>query len=792
MGKAKDVQSHCVHCGERSFGATFCCGGCEAAYGLLHDAGLTRYYDLSPDGAPRPDGDQDAALPADVERALVPAADGIDAQLHIEGIRCAACVFAIEGLYDRVPGKLDIALNPATGNVRLRAETGADLTTFVKDLTTLGYRVRGQQSAGEPAGADPLLVRAGVLVAIAMNVMTFSLSAYFGLSAAEHPTIYRVFGHASWALATVSTVIGTKLFWVPAWVALKHRMASLDVPIVFGMVAAYVGSVASYLEHGLDRAYFDTLCIFIALMVLGRALSGRMIEKNRRALSEDAPLGALDVRCLCDGQVTFVKADALRAGDELLWVPGEMLPVDGRLVDGPVTVSRAWLTGESVPVEVAAGDDVPAGTQLSADRAVRVVVRGHAGQSRLAQLLEPAPRSARAAGPGWWATAYVVAVVAFAGLGFGLWTFFVDGWRGLDVAVAVLVVTCPCAFGIAGPLADQLGVLALRKKGVLVRDMSLFARCRHIVNVVLDKTGTVTVTVPDVKDPDAVRALPDEDRAVLFNMVSRSNHPKSRALLALFAPGDVPLWPDCVVTEQAGHGLRLRHDSDTGPVHAELVRDGSDLGFFRDGVKRLSIVFTEGLASGAQDEVAHLRAMGHRVVLLSGDEPARTAAVAAGLGLGPEDARGGQSPEDKAAHIEQLGAAGTMMIGDGLNDIAALTAAGCAGVPHTDRTQLPARADFVSMRKGMVPIAQVLTTAERVHRARAGVFALAGFYNVCVLALSLAGLITPLLCAVLMPVSSVVFVLLTVALFRRAAPDARGLAPILKTSGSHPAERFAP
>ena len=352
-------------------------------------------------------------------------------------------------------------------------------------------------------------------------------------------------------------------------------------------------------------------------------------------------------------------------------------------------------------------------------------------------------------------------VLALATIAALVWSVLVDVPKGLSIATAVLVVTCPCALGLALPLADELALAALRRRGVFVRRGGFFARLRQITDVVFDKTGTLTVGALVVDDDSAaaLAALTTNDRAALLQMVVRSAHPKSRAVFAALSAiagvvRDV-VRDDVVVVEIAGAGLDSRIDGTLWTLRGD---GGGGLVVGKDGVTVVTVQIVERLQTDAAVEVAALQARGLHVHLASGDVVARAARIASVLGI--KEVHGGLAPEDKAALVKSLGAERVCFVGDGINDAAAFAVAGIAGTPALDRPQLPARADFYTVSAGLGPLDALFTIGARHDRAANAALRFAVAYNIVVVVAALLGVLTPLWCALLMPASSVLVVLL--------------------------------
>jgi Cu2+-exporting ATPase len=396
----------------------------------------------------------------------------------------------------------------------------------------------------------------------------------------------------------------------------------------------------------------------------------------------------------------------------------------------------------------------------------------------------------------WWTrftSIYVGAVLSIATLGsLGWWIGTRDLHRTLDVVAAVLIVTCPCAFGIAVPLAYELAQAGLRRVGLFVRTPGFLDRAVDVDRVVFDKTGTLTTGGLRVTDPSVLGGLSPADRARLGDLAVRSSHPKSRAIaLALTASGAPPVFdPAREVREIAGKGLELSDGTAVyrlgAPAWAtslakttSLAAGSADVLFTRDGEPLAAFETGEELRLDAAAEVAALRADGYEPFVLSGDGPEATKAMAEACGIAADHAFGGRSPEGKAAWLRERAGAPerTLFVGDGINDSLVAEEAICAGTPAIDRPFMAARCDFYFVTPGLRPVRAALDVAKRLRSVVHTNLLIALFYNAITVGLALAGLMTPLLCAILMPVSSVSTVLATTLRLRGASRrDARHFA----------------
>jgi Cu2+-exporting ATPase len=700
------------------------------------------------------------------------AVDGtVRLSLDVQGIRCAACVWLLQEVWKRQPGAKALRVDASLGRAQLVYD-GAQQTAakFLARTAQLGYPMA--VASRTPRRETGLLVRLGVCAAIAMNAMILAFAQYFGLTAAGG-SLDALFGWVSLGLASASVAIGGPVFFRAAWAGLRSGTVHMDLPISLGLLLAYAGSVHGLLSGG--AVYFDTVAIFIAFMVGGRFVQERTLARSRDLVLADDGVEHLRSRRIVDGRIEVAPVRALAAGDQLLLAPGDLVPVRVRL-GAAASISLDWIDGESEPRAFAVGDDIRAGAFVAGRRAVPATVVADYANSGLAELLQQT-RIERDDGRGrvrFWerlARSYSMAVLLFAALGAALW-YFLDASRSIPVAVAVLVITCPCAMGIATPLSFHLALAGLRRRGVFVRTQSLLDKLPLVRKVVFDKTGTVTFG--GLRAEAVVEPRP-EVLAVLATMAASSNHPASQAVLAAL-PSDAGFVPDLTVEEQPGGGLIAQFDgceyrlgsAHFGGVEADPANPRECV-FAQNGTALARFRLEEDFRDGAAGEVAALRARGLEVHMLSGDRPDRVAAAAALLGVDPKLAIGGMSPEGKADYVRRIDQRDTLMVGDGINDAPAFAASFCAGTPAMDRPVLPARSDFFFRGAQAGAVVAALDAAQRRSRVVRANLALAVAYNSSTIVLCFCGLMTPLLCAVLMPLSSIALVLHTTVRLGRSS-----------------------
>ncbi len=767
--------STCLHCGLDLAPHDvdgFCCAGCRTVYRLIQAEGLSRYYRIR-SGAGRPvvDGardEPDRKWLEPIEERLACAADPASVSLDVQGIHCSACVWLIQEMFRREPHGLRALVNPALGRVDLTVEPGFGLSDWIAAIERFGYRF-GPPLKDARSTADALLVRAGVCVALAANAMIFGFAMHLGLT--EGP-VYTMLAGANAVIATLSLALGGTIFIRSAWRSLAAGVLHLDTPIALGIVLAYAGSMASYLWAGDTANYLDTVAVFIALMVLGRWLQERVLERNRRELLADDGVDGLRTRRVRDGRVELVECRAVQSGDELWIAPGDLVPLDSVVLGGPATLTLDWINGESEPRVFAAGSRAPAGSFNAGGSAVSMRALTSFAESPIVRLLAtPRERLADAArATPWWqrvASGWVIGVLvaAVAGLA-GWWLVAGEALRAFEVTTAVLVVTCPCAFGIASPLAYELVQAGLRRAGLFVRAAGFLDRVASVRRVVFDKTGTLTTGRLGLANGGAIDALAADERQMLFDLVAHSSHPKSTAVRRHLEAQGLELGQRLAVVEKPGLGLEAQVDGHSVRLGAPSwaasdAPPDADVVFAIDGDTRAALSTAEELRRDARAEIEWFQSAGIETWILSGDSTPRVAELARELGVAPERAVGDASPDGKAEWLARHDRNDTLMVGDGINDSLVVANAWCSGTPAVDRPFMAARSDFYFTTAGLAPLRQALLAARRLEAVLKRNLGWAVAYNLLAVALALAGLMKPWLAAVLMPLSSIAIVAAT-------------------------------
>jgi Cu2+-exporting ATPase len=644
-----------------------------------------------------------------------------------------------------------------------------------------------------------------------MNAMAFTLPRYLGMD--DSFALAGVFELVAAASATLSLLACGSYFIGRAWGALRAGRLHLDVPIAAGLLAAWLGSVVGW-ASGHDRLlYFDFVATFIFLMLLGRRLQEASVSRNRARLLRADPL-LQTVQVHNGGESSAQPVSSVVQGQEISLPPAGVVPVNAELLSSCASLSLEWINGEAEPRTWEAGAVIPAGAVSLGRDEIRLRARENWDDSLLAKLSAPAAEASDDPAARWLdrlLRVYLSVVLGLAVAGGVLWWWKGGDWpRALQVFISVLVVSCPCALGVAIPMAHELAVARLRRCGLFVRRADVWGRLRHVRHLVFDKTGTLTLETPQLAEAAELERLHPAARAALHTLVRDSRHPLASSLRQAMASRwgaaeasgrgqsgashspvrDLPglgvsftdasgaLWslgrPDWLPAETAGSGSTARLsslDANHGIQDASAAANDTiaDTLLRCDGVAVAGFHFREAARPDAVEELAEFKRRGFTLDILSGDRSEKVQALAATLGIPAEHARSRLSPEDKARWIEEQ-APNVLFLGDGANDSLAFDAALVRGTPAVERGLLAEKADFYFLSRGLRPVGELFATARARRQAVLGAFAFALTYNLSVVALSLAGHMSPLLAAILMPLSSVVTLLIVSAHFRTQRP----------------------
>ncbi len=798
-----DASDNCFHCNlplpkELTFetainGNTrqFCCPACQAVCSAIYDAGLDGFYDRIPQGnlAPPVETTKDQALyDLDEVQAEFVTDLGVQREIHllVEGIHCAACVWLIERSLNPLPGILNARVNLSGKRLLLKWDNNQiKLSQILGHLGKIGYAAVPY----DPEVAEGrlkkqnrnLLLRMAFAAFAMMNLLWVSIALYSGASDSEFRSLFHWVG---FSLATPTLLYSGYPFLHSAWTGIKRLHFTMDLPIAIGAITTYSYSVYITLNPSvIGEVYYDTVVNFLFVILVGRyleAMTKRQAIDSTQRLLELQPRAATVLR---DGKSVLLPIRAVKADDQVLIKPGEQIPIDGVVIQGRSKVDESMLSGESRPLEKQEGDKVSAGT-MNTDSTLTVRVAGilrNTSLGRIINLVEEAQASkapiqctADRIVPWFVATTLLLASMTF------FWWLKIDFERALMAATAVLIITCPCALGLATPMAIASASGLAARFGILIKNGGVLETLSHIDHIVFDKTGTLTEGRMQVQ---AILTHNEMDKQSLMQYAAAlehySEHHIASAVCRFVEKKKIPLLAAQHIENFPGHGIK-------GVVNDHTVMIGTGYWLQQNqialdetlqrnieqwenkgstcvhisinGQHKGAIAINDQLRPDAKKLIDALHAKGIRMTILSGDRKPVVERIAQQLGGMESIAE--VLPEDKDKIIQQLKKDGAIvaMVGDGINDAAALSRAD-VGIALGSGTDISGdNADIVLMSNELDKVRLAMQLSHRTLRTIRQNIAISFTYNIIMVPLAMAAMITPLVAAISMPISSLLVV----------------------------------
>ncbi|WP_136443075.1 heavy metal translocating P-type ATPase [Pacificoceanicola onchidii] len=705
-----------------------------------------------------------ACSAAPAAEALAAAQEPVEAHivLSLPTIHCAACMASVERALSDAPGVRSSRVNLTMKRVSIEADPNVSAADVIPFVEGAGYEAHELDStaisatATDRAGRD-LLMRLAVSGFAAMNVMLLSIAVWSGAEGATRDLFHWI----SAAIVLPAVAFSAQPFFKNAWTALKAGALNMDVPISLAILLAVGTSLWETSLSG-EHAYFDAAIALTFFLLTGRYLDHRTRSVARSAAEELAALEVPRAWRMVDGVEEQVSVSELAIGDILHVKPGARMPVDGVITEGSSELDRSLLTGETLPVLAEPGRDVSAGEvnltgplliratavgrDTSLHRMADLVAVAESGRSRYTSL---ADKAAKLYAPG----VHILSALAFV----GWWLYSGDLRIALNIAAAVLIITCPCALGLAVPAVTTAASGRLFRKGLLIKDATALERLAQVDTVVFDKTGTLTAGTPELTN---LQDFTRRDLEIALALAMGSAHPLSQSLTSAAREAGIEPAEVTGITEVPGFGsegiwqgnrVRLGRAAWVGAGTSEMTSAWLSI----QGGTPQAFTFTDRLRDGAEEAVAALQAAGKRVILMSGDTTAAVEALATRLNITQWLAEA--LPQDKATRIQALtdDGAKVLMVGDGLNDTAALTAAHVSISPASALDAARVASDIVLLGKSLAPLPDAAQTAEKAVKRIRENFTIASWYNIIAVPLAIAGLCSPLIAALAMSASSI-------------------------------------
>lgn len=782
----------CVHCGEpvpaalaSSDELPFCCDGCRAVYTILQQNGLCTYYDVSSE---RPNTaasvgafDGQAFDSPTVRRYIVEHERDNVVQLMftVPSIHCASCVWLLERLERLNSGVLRSRVDVMRKIVRVEADLSITSISAIANLmASLGYPPVVTAEGGFPQASSErrsIYLRLGVAGFAMANVMIFSIAQYLAGDTILPAGLEFVFAVASVILSVPVLVYSASPWFTASWAAIRHKTLTLDVPVAVGIAILFARSIADVVL-GVSEGYLDSFNGLVFFLLIGRLFQQKAFD----AVAFDRTWRSffpLTVRRLEQGATVNVPIDDVRIGDVVALRPGEVLPCDATLNSPVAYVDYAFVTGESTPVECVEGDSLHAGGRVIG-RAITCTVTREAHRGYLASLWERQhnrkKRSTLLDVSSSFGKAFVLSAFAIA-VGGALW-WLPDVSMSLQVLTAVLIIACPCALTLAAPVALGTAMGRLARKGIFVKNVAALLELAYVRTVVFDKTGTLTHATVTA---DGLEVLTDHEIALVASVAAQSTHPVSRALCqalpqsGLRLPASFRELPGCGITATIdGHEVVIGSgpwvcqvtDVDTSVLPEDTMNTTM---IAIDGGLRATIRIRSIMRKGVPQLVQSLRSR-HAVRLVSGDSH-RDRTLFESV-FRDDEMTFNAMPEDKLQAITEHrhSNGGTLMVGDGLNDGPALSAADVAIAVTDDTATIVPACDVIMRADAVSAIPSLLAVARDTHKIVWVNFLVSMVYNAVGISMAVMGVLSPLAVAILMPVSSLTVIAISVVGARRS------------------------
>ena len=812
----KRVATACFHCGTPCREGTFprgdrdfCCNGCLTVFEVLTENGLGNFYELADTAGVRvanTRADQFRFLDEPLVRErLVDFQDDHTTRVtfRIPSIHCIACVWLLENLFRLREGIGQSQVNFPRKEVAVSFENARiKLSEVVALLASLGYEPELKLSDLETAPANPITRRLWLQTGVAGfafgNLMLFSLATYFGLDVFSGPTFRRLVGFLSLALALPVVIYSALDYWRTAWASLRQKRLAIEVPIAAGIVAIFVQSSFDLLAQR-GEGYFDSLCGLIFFLLCGRLFQQKTFDRlsferdyksffplsvtRRSSRREETPSKNSSLRvpyrefdpslltsAATGNEEEQVSLSQLGVGDTLIIRNGELIPADARLVAGPACIDYSFVTGEAEPVAKRAGDYLYAGGRQIGG-AIEVETVKAVSQSYLTSLWnQEAFRKDKGATldslTNLYSYRFTKIIIAVA-IGAAVFWAFVDPGKAVRAFTAVLIVACPCALALAAPFTLGTALRVLGRRQIFVKSAQVLESLARVDTVVFDKTGTLTAAGAQSVEFGGEPLRPEEEQWI-HSVAHQSTHPLSARIAALLAENQ-PVLPVRSCHETTGGGVEGIVDGRelalgsaawlvargvvVGPLSSAA---GSCVHVAINGQHRGCFVLESVLRTDAGQLVQRLSEH-YEVALLSGDNDRQRDVFAPLFGA---HTRFQQSPLNKLEFIHNLQRSGqtVMMVGDGLNDAGALQQSD-VGVAVVEKISAFSPASDIILSATMVPqLHELLVFSKRAVRVVRWSFLLSSLYNVVGLSIAASGRLAPVVCAILMPLSSITVV----------------------------------
>jgi len=760
-------------------GKYFCCKGCQGIYHLLKDEGLDNFYEKMGENTIEPP----KTLNDDIEKfdldgfkqKYVKQKDGFnEVSLIIDGIHCSACVWLNEKVLGRSEGVVEVSINHTNNKAKILWDNETiKLSQIIELIRSIGYNAypydASMQEAQANAKRQDYYSRLLVGVFTTMNIMWIAVAQYQGYFSGMRSDIKSILNFAEFILATPALFYTGGIFFKGAFYAIKNRYANMDLLVISGALSAYIFSIYSMLTgHG--EVYFESVTMIVTFVFAGKYLE--VLTKKKAVDTMDGFSSAMpsEVTVVKDGEKFIVGVESVEVGDIVELRAGDKVVIDGTIISGEGSFDNSSLSGESEPLLLGEGESVLSGS-ICVDSVIRYEVSKPYSESMLSKIItlledsmDKKPRIEKLANSisGYFSTVILILAI----FTFVAWYYYSGTFeQALIVSISVLVIACPCALGLATPVATLVGISRAAKKGVLFKEATFLETIAKCTTVVLDKTGTITNGTPKV-----VNSYIDDDfdKSVLYSLVSLSTHPISKGVKEFFTEMELVELKDVLVVEAKGIKAKyqdkeilagnLAFMEENGFTCKELDEMNSVLHVAYNKKVVASFSLQDRLRNGAVETIEYLKKSGLRVVMLTGDNEKVAKKIADEVGI--VEYKAALFPTDKAEYITQLRNIGevVVMVGDGINDTLALTHSEVAITLGSGTDIAVNVSDVVLINDDFKSLKTVFEISKSTFSKVKQNLAISVLYNVVTIPLAMTGFVIPLVAALSMSLSSLVVV----------------------------------
>ncbi|SFV69562.1 Lead, cadmium, zinc and mercury transporting ATPase; Copper-translocating P-type ATPase [hydrothermal vent metagenome] len=761
----------------------FCCKGCQGVYHLLNAEGLDTFYDKLGDttlqpATPQTDDLEKFDLEGFKNKYIKINEEGLyEIHLIIEGIHCSACVWLNEKVLHKTQGVLEATINYTNNKAKVVWDPEVvKLSKLIETIRSIGYNAYpyDPRLQEERATATRKTYYTRILVAVfgAMNIMWLAIAHYAGYFSGIQQSFKDILNWAEFILATPVLFYSGWIFFRGAYYGYKNRIVNMDTLVAAGALFAYIYSIYAMLTHS-GEVYFDSVVMIITFVLVGKYLE--VLSKKSAVDTLDGIMGTTptEVTVIKDNSKSLLSIENVIVGDTIELKPGEKVVIDGTLIWGEASFDESSLTGENEPLYKKQGDSILSGS-ICLDSVVHYKATKDASNSMLTSIISLLEESitkkphieqlANSVSGYFSVTILLIALITFAG-----WYFYQGNFEtALIVAISVIVIACPCALGLATPMATLVGISMAAKRGILFKEASFLETMAQADILALDKTGTITEGKPAVVN---AKLYDNFNPSLLYALVNTSNHPVSKGIQRY------------IETEykQIEH-LSLKKISTieakgiTASYHNQILAGGNesllkDLGIKVDTNSQNTLFFftvnkelvarfelSDTIREDAKEAISQIKALGIEVVMLTGDHLQSAQKVAKAVGI--EEIHAKLLPQDKAHLINLLHKKGhrVVMAGDGINDSIALASSDIAIAMGNGADVAISVSDIVMLDEKPLRILEAFRLSRRTFRSVKENLGFSLFYNAVAVPLAVLGFVNPLLAALSMSLSSLIVV----------------------------------